>query len=78
MTGYFPGVTAVEIIDEIKRLPPAEQARVAQLLGELHRPLTGEELNGLAKNLADESDPEKVRALKEQIAAGFYGEERNA
>ena len=75
---YFSNVTAVEIMNEIKRLPPAEQARVARLVGELNRSLTGEELSGLAGKLAGESDPAQARALKEQIAAGFYGDERNA
>jgi len=75
---YFSNVTALEIIDEIKRLPPAEQARVARLVGELSRSLTGEELSSLAENLAGESDPARARALKEEIAAGFYGNERNA
>jgi hypothetical protein len=68
----------MEIIDEIKRLPPDEQARVARLLGELNRPLSGEELGGLAAKMVDESDPDQVKALKEQIVAGFYGGERNA
>jgi hypothetical protein len=75
---YLSHVTAVEIINEIKRLPPAEQARVARLVGELNRSLTGEELSGLAEKLAGETDPTQARILKEQIAAGFYGDERNA
>ena len=69
---HFSDVTAAEIIDEIKRLPPAEQARVARLVGELNRSLTREELSGLAEKLAGESDPTQTQTLKEQIAAGFY------
>lgn len=68
----------MEIINEIRRMPPAEQAQVARLIGELRRPLTADELNGLAEKLAGESDPAKAGALKEQIVAGFYGDERNA
>lgn len=66
-------MTALEIMDEIKRLPPAEQARVARLIGEMNRTLSAEELNGLAERLAGESDPDRARVLKEQMATGFYG-----
>jgi hypothetical protein len=66
-------VTAAEIINEIKRLPPAEQAQVVGLVVELNRSLTGVELSGLAGKLAGENDPTRARALKEQIAAGFFG-----
>jgi hypothetical protein len=65
-------VTAAEIINEIKRLPPAEQARVARSVREFNRPLTGEELSDLAGKLAGESDPANARALKERITAGFF------
>jgi hypothetical protein len=75
---YAFEMTAVEIINEIKRLPPAERARVARMFGELNRPLSGKELGDLAGMLAGESDPDRARALKEQITAGFYGGERNA
>ena len=68
-------MTAAEIIDEIKRLPPAEQAQVARLFRELNRPLTGEELGSLAAKLEGESDPARAQALKEKIVAGFYGDE---
>lgn len=71
-------MTALEIIDEIKRLPPAEQARVARLVGEMNRALSAEELNDVAERLAGESDPDRARVLKEQIATGFYGSGRNA
>jgi hypothetical protein len=71
-------VTPVEIINEIKRLPPGEQAQVVRLVGELNRPLTGEDLGKLAAQLVDESDPAKVHALKEQIVTGFYGDGRDA
>ena len=67
----------MDIINEIKRLPPAEQARVARLVSELNRPLTGEELTELAGKLAAESDPARAGALKEQIATGFYGDGRD-
>jgi hypothetical protein len=71
---YAQAMTASEILDEIKRLPPAEQAEVVRLVGDLAVPMTGEELGGLATKLVAEHDPEKAKALKDQIIAGFYGE----
>jgi hypothetical protein len=44
---------------------------------EVNRTLTAEELGSLAEILANECDPSKAQALKEQIMAGFCGEERN-
>jgi hypothetical protein len=71
-------VTAVEIVDEIKRLPSAEQAKVARMVGELRRPLTGAELTALGEKLAAETDPERKRILREELVAGFYGDQGNA
>ena len=73
-------MNAVKIIDEIKHLPPDEQARVVRFVRALdeERQLTGPELNELAGKLAGESDPAKALAVKEEIASGFYGKERNA
>jgi hypothetical protein len=70
-------MTAVEIINEIKRLPPAEQAHVARWVGE-NRRMTPEELGELAGMLAGESDPAKAKALKERLTVGFYGGEEHA
>ena len=69
-------MTGEQIIEEIKRLPASEQARVARLIGELNLPLTREEPGSLTAKRIDESDPAQVEALKEQIVAGFYGEKR--
>ena len=75
-----PGMTAVEIINEIKHLPPGEQARVVRFVRVLDegRQLSGQELGELGAKLAEESNPARAEALKDQIAAGFYGEERHA
>ena len=73
-------MNAVKIIDEIKHLPPDEQARVVRFVRALDKEgrLTGSELNELAGKLTGESDPARALALKEEIASGFYGKKRNA
>jgi len=68
-------VTVTEIITEIEHLAPLERERIAGYLRgvEETRPLTGLELTNLAGMLADLTSPADVHALKERIAAGFYG-----
>jgi len=73
-------MTAVEIIEEIKRLPRAEQNRVidfARKAGEV-RPLTPEELGELAKEMVEAKDPIEAGRLQEEIVRGFYGGQGNA
>jgi hypothetical protein len=71
-------VTTQEIIEEIKQLPLGEQAQVERFIRELKRPLAPEELGRLAEQLAGERDPERARALMEEMTAGFYGGSTNA
>ncbi len=69
------GMTAVQIIEEIKRLPREEQTRViefARQVGE-NRLLTPEELGQLAKRMVEAKDPAEADRLQEQIERGFYG-----
>ena len=68
-------MTAVEIIEEIKRLPRDEQSRViefARLVGE-NRQLSPEELGRLAKQMVEAKDPAEADRLQEEIVRGFYG-----
>lgn len=68
-------MTAVEIIEEIKRLPRDEQSRVlefARHAGE-SRPLSPEELGQLAKRMVEAKDPAEADRLQEEIVRGFYG-----
>ena len=68
-------MTAAEIIDEIKRLPRAEQHRVLDFVrkaGEA-RPLTPDELGRLAKEMVEAKDPVEADRLQEEIVRGFYG-----
>jgi hypothetical protein len=77
---YGLGMTAVEIIEEIKRLPKVEQSQVIEFAQNVtgNRALTGEELGALAKRMVDAKDPAEADCLKEEIVRGFYGDEPNA
>ena len=68
-------MTAVQIIEEIKRLPREEQARVVEFARQVgdSRPLAPEELGQLAKRMVEAEDPAEADRLQEQIERGFYG-----
>ena len=73
------GHAAVEIIEEIKRLPKVEQNRVIEFARNPgNRMLTGEELGALAKRMVDAKDPVEADCLNEEIVRGFYGDEPHA
>jgi len=73
-------VTAAKIIEEIKHLPPAEQAEVIQFAYHLdaERQLTGKELSALAERMTQTTDPAEAALVREAIVRGFYGGNRNA
>ncbi len=68
-------MNAAEIIEEIKHLPPHEQAFVAEFVESLDvkRPWTPEELGKAAEQLVAETDPVRAQALQDRMVAGFYG-----
>jgi hypothetical protein len=68
-------MSATDVIEEIKHLPPGDQAEVIQFAFELARarPLTAGELTSLAQRMADTDDPAEAERLKTSIARGFYG-----
>lgn len=73
-------MTAVEIIEEIKRLPRDEQNRVIEFVrhaGE-NRQLSPEELGRLAKKMAETQDRAEADRLQEEIVRGFYGGQSHA
>lgn len=73
-------MTAVEIIEEIKRLPQEEQTRVidfARRAGE-SRMLTPEALGQLAKRMVEAKDPKEADRLQDEIVRGFYGDQSHA
>jgi hypothetical protein len=69
-------MSASQVIEEIKHLPPAEQAEVIRFAYQLarKRQLTGEELGELAKQMVESTDPVEAGRLREEIVRGFYGE----
>ncbi len=69
-------MTAAKVIDEIKQLPPGEQAEVIQFAFELarRRQLSAEELGELADRLAESNDPAEIVRIKSAMKRGFYGE----
>jgi hypothetical protein len=73
-------MTAVEIIAEIKRLPRAEQNRVIDFVRNAidGRPLTPDELGGLAKEMIEAKDAAEADRLQAEIVRGFYGRSADA
>lgn len=63
------------MIEEIRQLPPDDQAEVIQFAFELARtrPLTMHELTILAQRMRDTEDPAEAERLKTSISRGFYG-----
>jgi len=73
-------MTAVEIIEEIKRLPREEQNQVMDFVrkaGE-NRRLTPDELGELAKEMAATKDSAEADRLQAEIVRGFYGRPADA
>lgn len=73
-------MTAVEIIEEIKRLPKAEQTRVIEFARHVaeERPLSAETLGELAQRMVEAREPAEAKRLQEEIVRGFYGGEPHA
>ena len=69
-------MTAAKVIEEIKHLPPNEQAEVIQFAVELARTrqLTAQDLGELGDRLAQSSDPAEIIRLKSAMTRGFYRE----
>jgi len=73
-------MSANQVIEEIKHLPPAEQVEVIRFAFQLarKRQLTGEELGALANQMIEAKDPATASQLREEIVRGFYGSEPHA
>jgi len=58
--------------------PPGEQQQVVEFVHTLQRrPWSGEKLTEYEKRLVETNDPAEAQRLKEQIVAGFFGDERD-
>jgi hypothetical protein len=68
-------MTAVQIIEEIKRLPRGEKAKVIAFACQAAapQPLSPEELGELANRMVEAKDPAEAGRLQEEIVRGFYG-----
>jgi hypothetical protein len=73
-------MTAVEIIEEIKRLPRGEQTKVIEFARQVAEapPLSPEQLGELAKRMVEAQDPAEASRLQEEIVRGFYGGQSHA
>jgi hypothetical protein len=73
-------MTAVEIIKEIERLPPDEQARVIEFARHAaeNQQLRPEQLGRLARQMVEASEPAEVDRLQAEIVRGFYGNQPHA
>ena len=73
-------MTGVEVIEEIKRLPRAEQAKVLAFARQLaeDQPLTPEELGELGRQMVETQDSVEADRLQEKIVRGFYGGDSHA
>ena len=73
-------MTALEVIEEIKRLPREEQNKVFEYARHAveTRPLTPDELGKLAKRMTETPDRAEADRLQEEIVRGFYGNESHS
>lgn len=73
-------MTAAQIIDEIKSLPPEDQAGIVRFVYQLdaERKLSGQELSTLAERFVSATDPVEASRVREEIVRGFYGTQRDA
>ena len=73
-------MTTAEIIEVIKLLPKAEQAKVAEFARQAveGRRLSPEELGALAEQMVETSVPIVADWLQAEIVRGFYGGKSDA
>ncbi len=73
---YLDRVSANDVIEEIRQLPPSEQAEVIRFAYRLdaERILSGKELGALAQQMIAASDPIEKLKIREEMTRGFYGD----
>ena len=69
-------MSAAEIIEQIKRLPPDERERVRNFARENLEPgqLSADDLGELTRRMVEAKDPVEADRLKQEIMRGFYGD----
>jgi hypothetical protein len=69
-------MTGLEIIKEIRQLPPEEREKVNTFMRENLEPgqLSAEELGELTRKMIETSDAKEAERLKSEIFRGFYGD----
>ena len=73
-------MSAGEIIEAIKALPPEQRAEVARFAAQygIAERLNPNQLGELAEGLATAHDPEEAAHLEKAIVNGFYGAKLDA
>jgi hypothetical protein len=68
-------VSAAQVIDAIKELPPEERLDVLRFVREYETvpKLSPEELGALGERLASATDPAEIAELEKAFINGFYG-----
>jgi hypothetical protein len=73
---YIYGVSAVEIIEQIRCLPVEEREKVLDFsrLNLASGQLTGEELVALGEKMIAADDPAEIKRIEDEMVSGSYGE----
>ena len=68
-------MSAAEIIEQIKRLPPDEREKVCNFARERldAGQLPADQIGVLVQKMIDAKDPAESRRLEDEIVRGFYG-----
>jgi len=68
-------MTAVKIMEQIRRLSNAEQKQVIDFVKQMGEgsPLSPDELGHLATRMVEAQDPAEADRLQKEIVRGFYG-----
>ncbi|HEY3600899.1 MAG TPA: hypothetical protein VGK72_02990 [Chthoniobacterales bacterium] len=68
-------MSAAQIIEAIKKLPPEERIEVVRFAREYETvpKLSPEQLGELSKCLANATDPVEIAQLEKALVNGFYG-----
>ena len=71
----FARMSATQIIEAIKELPPEQRADVVRFTQQYEtvKELSPEELGELADRLVAATSPEEAEAIKKAMINGFYG-----